>query len=198
VNGVYSRSYKSGDHDGSLCRSGVSLDSTSVCIIDREDMVVLNAVFGDDPDVVTKRLSSHRLWLAERNRSRDGFFREVDKRPHRKRDSCSGTSSDRIGTSLAIKSAFEEGSKSSRKSDLNAIRIGDSQLTSSLLKAVSHGYAREYWRHTANRGMGRNQNKTEADNPPGLTDRVPCMVQLRSVIRRAPAGSCIRSSRASL
>ena len=104
-----------------------------------------------------------------------------------------------IGTSLAIKSAFDEGSKSSRKSDLNAIRIGDSQLTSSLLKAVSHGYAREYSRRTANRGMGRNQIKTEADNPPGLTDRVSCMVQLRSVIRRAPAGrSCIRSSRASL
>ena len=66
-----------------------------------------------------------------------------------------------IGTSLAIKSAVEEGSKSSRKSDLNAIRIGDSQLTSSLLKAVSHGYTREYSLRTANRGMGRNQIKTE-------------------------------------
>jgi hypothetical protein len=72
-----------------------------------------------------------------------------------------------IGTSLAIKSAFEEGSKSSRKSDLNAIRIGDSQLTSSLLKAESHGYARKYSRRTANRGIGQNQIKTEADNPPG-------------------------------
>jgi len=25
--------------------------------------------FGDDPDIVAKRLSSHWLWLAERNRS---------------------------------------------------------------------------------------------------------------------------------
>lgn len=158
-------------------------------------MVVLKAVFGDDPDVVTKRLSSHRLWLAERNRSRNGSFREDDKRPHRKRDFVPERVriEKHIGTSLAIKSAFEEGSKSSRKSDLNAIRIGDSQLTSSLLKAESHGYARKYSLRTANRGMGQNQVKTEADNPPGLTDRVPCMVQLRSVIRRAPARrSCIR------
>jgi hypothetical protein len=29
----------------------VSLEPTSVCIIDREDARVLNAVLGDDPDV---------------------------------------------------------------------------------------------------------------------------------------------------
>lgn len=41
-----------------------SLESTSVCIIDREDAAVLKAVFGDDPDVVAKRQASHRLQLS--------------------------------------------------------------------------------------------------------------------------------------
>ncbi len=158
-------------------------------------MVVLKVVFGDDPDVVTKRLSSlgvgsrsgTALEMAFFERTPNVRIASVTLVPERVRIEK------HIGTSLAIKSAFEEGSKSSRKSDLNAIRIGDSQLTSSLLKAESHGYARKYSLRTANRGMGQNQVKTEADNPPGLTDRVPCMVQLRSVIRRAPARrSCIR------
>jgi hypothetical protein len=42
----------------------VSLDSTPVCIIDREGRVVLAAAFGDDPDVAAKRLASHRLQLS--------------------------------------------------------------------------------------------------------------------------------------
>jgi hypothetical protein len=42
----------------------VSLESTPVFIVDREDAVVLKAAFGDDPDVAAKRLASHRLQLS--------------------------------------------------------------------------------------------------------------------------------------
>lgn len=43
-------------------------------IVDRGDTVVLRAVFGNDPDVVAKRLASDRLRLVERGRSRGGLF----------------------------------------------------------------------------------------------------------------------------
>lgn len=42
----------------------VSWESTPVCIIHREDAAVVKAAFGEDPDVVTKRLASHPLQLS--------------------------------------------------------------------------------------------------------------------------------------
>jgi hypothetical protein len=116
----------------------VSLESTSVCIIDREDTVVLKVAFSDDSDVVAKRLASHRLRLAERARSRDGLFERTPKRPHRERESCPGMEFASKTASAHLTGdprGFEEGSLSSRETDLKAMRTGDGRLTSSLLKA---------------------------------------------------------------
>jgi hypothetical protein len=51
-------------------------------------------------------------------------------------------------------------------------------------------------RRAESAGMRRNQTITEAGNLPGRTDLVRCMVQLRSIICRGPAGrGCIGSPR---